>query len=69
MKKILLYSIIFVFVVSISVTSIFAQSQYEIPDWIKNNVKWWAEGAIDDSTFVSGIEFLISEGVIDVPIT
>ena len=52
MKKILLCSIIFVFVVSISVTSIFAQSQYEIPDWIKNNVKWWAEGVIDDNAFV-----------------
>jgi len=69
MKKILLCSIIFVFVVSISVTSIFAQSQYEIPDWIKNNVKWWAEGVIDDNAFVSGIEFLISEEIIDVPIT
>lgn len=40
-----------------------------VPEWIKNNVKWWAAGSIDDNAFVSGIEFLISEGVIDVPIT
>lgn len=39
-----------------------------IPEWIKNNVKWWADGLIDDSAFVSGIEFLISDGVIDVPV-
>ncbi len=69
MKKILLCFIVFVFMVSISVTLIFAQSQYEIPEWIKNNVKWWAEGTIDDDAFVSGIEFLISERIIDVPFT
>lgn len=40
-----------------------------IPEWIKNNVKWWAAGSIDDSAFVSGIEYLISEEIIDVPIT
>ena len=40
-----------------------------IPDWIKNNVKWWSQGAIDDQSFTSGIEFLITENVIDVPIT
>ena len=38
-----------------------------IPPWIKNNAKWWAEGSIDDDTFVQGIEFLIREGVIRVP--
>ena len=40
-----------------------------IPRWIKNNVKWWSHGEIDDESFVSGIQFLISENVIDVPIT
>jgi len=69
MKEILLYSIIFVFVVSISVTSIFAQSQYEIPDWIRNNASWWVEGNIDDKAFVGGIQFLIKEGLIQIPET
>jgi len=55
--------------VSVSATSVFAQSQYEIPEWIKNNVKWWTEEKIDDQSFVSGIEFLISDGIIDVSIT
>ena len=27
----------------------------EVPDWIKNNAGWWADGTIDDSSFVSGI--------------
>lgn len=44
------------------------QEIVSIPDWVKNNVKWWADGSIDDDSFVSGIQFLVKEGVIDVPI-
>ena len=40
-----------------------------IPDWIKNNASWWAEDQIDDETFASGIEFLISDQVIKIPET
>jgi len=36
----------------------------EIPNWIKNNAGWWAEGAIDDDTFIQGIQFMIKEGII-----
>ena len=64
MKKILLYSIIFVFVVSISVTSIFAQSQYEIPEWIKNSADWWSQGLISDGDFLKGITFMVENGII-----
>ncbi len=35
-----------------------------VPDWIKNNAGWWANGAIDDNTFVSGIQYLIKNGII-----
>ena len=40
-----------------------------IPSWIKNNAGWWAEGAIDDDSFVQGIQFLIKEGVMQIPPT
>ena len=43
--------------------------QITIPDWIRNNAAWWADGSIDDQTFVSGIEFLIKEGTISIPAT
>ena len=36
----------------------------KIPDWIKNNAGWWADGQIDDTSFVDGIQFLIKEGFI-----
>jgi len=35
-----------------------------IPSWIKNNAGWWADGIIDDDSFVQGIEFLIKQGII-----
>jgi len=41
----------------------------EIPSWIKNNAGWWAEGAIEDSDFVQGIQFLIKEGIMKIPTT
>ena len=40
-----------------------------IPDWIKNNAGWWAEGSIGDSDFVQGIQFLIKEGIMKIPPT
>jgi hypothetical protein len=40
-----------------------------IPDYIKNNAGWWAEGAIDDSHFISGIQYLINEGIMKIPPT
>ena len=43
-----------------------ASESQEVPSWIKNNAGWWAEGQIDDETFVSGIQYLIKVGVIKV---
>ena len=37
-----------------------------IPSWIKNNAGWWADGTIDDTAFVQGIQFLIKEGILRV---
>ena len=38
----------------------------EIPSWVKSNAGWWAEGQIDEQTFVDGIEFLVKTGIIQV---
>jgi len=40
-----------------------------IPEWIKNNAGWWAEGKIFDASFVAGIEWLITNGIITVSTT
>jgi len=41
----------------------------KIPDWIKNNAGWWADGLIDDNSFVEGFQFLIKEGLMEIPAT
>jgi len=38
-----------------------------IPDWVRNNAKWWADDAISDNDFTSGIEFMIKQDIINVP--
>jgi len=38
-----------------------------IPLWIKNNASWWAEGQIDDTAFVQGIQYLIKNEIIKIP--
>ncbi len=40
-----------------------------VPEWVKNNAGWWAEGQIDDSSFVQGLQFLIKEGIMTIPPT
>ena len=40
-----------------------------IPAWIKNNAGWWANGDIDDNSFVQGIQYLIKEGIMKIPPT
>ncbi len=44
-------------------------SSAKIPDWIKSNAGWWADGLIDDNSFVQGIQFLIKEGLMKIPAT
>ncbi len=44
-------------------------TEISIPDWIRNNAGWWSEKQIDDNTFIQGIQFLIKEGIIQIPTT
>ena len=37
----------------------------KVPLWIKNNAGWWADGTIDDSTFLNGLEYLVQNRIID----
>ncbi len=39
-------------------------AEISIPSWIKNNARFWAEGKITDKDFVSGIQYLITQGII-----
>ena len=41
-------------------------SSYEIPNWIRDNAKWWSEGLITDEDYINGLQYLISQGILKV---
>ena len=45
------------------------ETEVEIPFWIKDNAGGWADGQIDDETFVRGIQYLINEEIMNIPQT
>jgi hypothetical protein len=55
--------------IPIVINNITHKSDISIPEWIRNNAKWWADGQIDDNSFVQGIQYLIKEGIMKIPPT
>jgi len=39
----------------------------KVPNWVKNNARWWSSDLITDSDFLGGITYLINEGILIVP--
>ena len=39
-------------------------AETSIPDWIKNNAGWWSTDQIDANSYVLGLQWLISNGII-----
>jgi len=39
-----------------------------IPDWVRNNAKWWVDKEIDNNTFAQSLQYLIKSGIISVRI-
>lgn len=69
MKQKLALSILTIITISSIATISYTQNvdaQSLVPEWIKGNAGYWANGDIDDKTFLNGIEFLIENGIINV---
>lgn len=47
--------------------SISSYQSKPVPEWIKNNARWWAAGQLTDIDFTNGIKFLIKERIIHIP--
>ena len=37
-----------------------------VPTWVKNTAGWWADGTIGDSEFITGLQFLIKNNIIEI---
>jgi len=68
-KKILILLSLFPLILSIGIAPAlpFAHAEEKIPKWIQDTVVWWSEGVVSDDEFLSAIEFLIKEGIIQIP--
>lgn len=40
--------------------------EYQIPNWIRDNAKWWSEGLITDQDYINGLQYLIKQGILKV---
>ena len=43
-------------------------SEYDIPTWVKGIAGFWVEDRISDQDFGDGLSFLITEGIIEIPL-
>ncbi|MGI0047111.1 MAG: hypothetical protein ACREBB_07995 [Nitrosotalea sp.] len=38
-----------------------------IPSWVKTTAGWWSKGQVGDQDFVKGIQYLIQQGIMQIP--
>ena len=41
-------------------------NRLEVPQWIRDNAKWWSEGLITDQDYIDGLQYLIQQGILKV---
>ena len=68
MHKWLFSGVIVLFIITLFPTAI-SESQYNIPDWVKNLGGMYFDDAIDSATFGAALEWLISNEIITVTIS
>ena len=51
----------------ITIFSIASAEEGLIPSWIKNTAGFWVEDQISDSEFIQALQFMISNGIIQIP--
>ncbi len=70
MKRKFIATFLIVFFIGLSIpVSNFAFAVNDVPDWIKNNAKWWAEGKITGQEYMTALQYLIDEGILQISTT
>ena len=64
-KYVIISSIVLLLVIS-NVGIAHMQNSNTIPSWIKNNAKWWSDGAITDNEYIASLEYLIEHKIIKI---
>jgi len=68
-KKIIVLLSLFPLILSMGIAPALpsAHAEEKIPPWIQSTAIWWSEGTVSDEEFIAALEFLIQEGVIQLP--
>ncbi|ABX12375.1 phosphate ABC transporter substrate-binding protein PstS [Nitrosopumilus maritimus] len=46
--------------------SVVKETDLGIPQWIRDNAKWWSEGLITDEDYINGLQYLITQGILKI---
>jgi len=56
-------------VAGISLNPIMVSAQSgSVPDWVRNNASWWSQGEISTSEYITALQWLIEEQIIQIPL-
>ena len=56
-------------IIKIPYTEPGGETESGIPEWVKNNARWWIEGKISDTEFTMALQYLVKTGIITVNLT
>ena len=66
-SKIFCFSLVLIIGIMINFSNASGETPLEIPSWLKNTAKYWAEDSISNEEFVQAIQWLINEDFITIP--
>ena len=71
MNRVVFLLVALSFVIGITIGSFHSVigQQVSIPKWVKNTALWWGQGQISDADFVKAIQWLVDNGMIQLPST
>jgi len=64
-KSAVFFFILFLLIPIVSFFPSYATTN-QVPEWLKNNAKWWSEGKITEDEYLTGLQFLADEGFLQI---
>jgi len=65
----IVFTVAIVFGIGIGLSLNVSAEEGLIPSWIKNTAGFWVDGNVEDSEFISALQFLVNHGIMEIPIT
>jgi len=65
----IVFTIVIVFGIGVGLSLNVSAEEGLIPAWIKNTASFWVDGNVEDSEFISALQFLVNHGIMEIPIT